>query len=1149
MLLAALRLLPGVPLPRRHQAKTHDSCPQQVWGSIGQRRGSANVPPSGVKTCHNSVCQPVRLVLQRSQCSATSEHPSGVEKALGNTRPREAAEVDPLIGQLLEPVVTALLGRARDGLRVPPEEQALGHVISEHLRACLRRQLIGLPPPPAEVEDSIVERLAEIAAAAGLSIDNVAGTTSDTMLSAAERLMGRDWATLGVYDNAGIHQPLDLTALFEDFAGTLELAIIAGSRTESSLIGVANDVNFHNVSMLCREVLALLRKLDGASGRGPEVIVERASRTQKLLLSRRKAFTLSTDPYVEPRHLGEWNRWCGEVPWAQRILDDIEEVEQVLEAFEARGDARTALRQLRLAFADGGPYSTLLVTLRDSRLSVVDAEVAALKRDTGDVAPVEHARRSLSRIRREADDPRYQCCFAVTGSTGAGTTHLLLEMLTKASERGDLFVIIETHDTSDFETALLQSVSKRLGTPVETLADLRPVHDQLQRTGRILHLVGEDLEHHAEKPRLMRALPAVIDATTEYLCIRWLLTSNLDSFDSVQPEGVPGFWRTYGEASNQRAHEEGAAIGGWRNLDVTNAADAVGLRLLHQLADPEDEPEVVELLKHLNDFQGEQSSFANPLPAKLRWQAVRAGEKDRPITDAQDPKFAELLWAHLLSKGLEQEKPAFRPVLAAQLEQAVQQMCDRLISGSEGVKIFPPSPGLEDIDPNHIIRLQQMSLVSQPSSSNRQDLYVRPRHNSFWGLRIAEALSDSANPSAESGDHQLSREEWIDRWKRRAKNGDQLAQSVCQYLLGIAAGAGTLSSGELWRTWLRDPSAPREPLLMAAAAAPQEFNGLTLRRVSRLSYRPESRREAFVLLRLLGSARNAHWEADQRLRVLGQHWGLLADLELNSYAAYVVQRILRAPGSLNEDNFFASFEALLGCEVAGVSRIAANVLHERAVEIFGSRSLPRITVALYRYLSGRPPRRIVERNERGRRRNQGGQRQNTRPDLAAPDRDALPDHFTEILLRHQFNEAQPAAALRRLAASEWWSLEKRPVPPVGSRINRGLAMRMEAQAAIAFGYCAHSEGPSENFAKVIDDIVAGRLLQEIYTPRRLTVALYMIKHSVVTRARWNLLVDPSLHPALLALASSDRLPSGDRKNLDTLLACNGLDPRQAGARK
>lgn len=1072
----------------------------------------------------------------------TPEHPSGAKRTLINARTNGASEMDPLIGQLLKPVATAILGRARDGLMVPVEDQALEHVIVEHLRACLRRQLAGLPPPPAEVEDSIVERLAEIAAVAGLSIDNVTGTTGESMLSAANRVEGRDWSALGVYDHAGIHQPLDLTALFEDFARTLELAIIAESRTEPSLMGVANDVNFHNVSMLCREILALLRKLDGASARDPAVIVERASRVQALMLSQRRAFNLGTDPYVEPRQLGEWNRWCDEVPWAQRILSHIEDVEQVLEAFEARGDARTVLRQLRIAFAGGGPYSTLRVLLRGTRLSVVDAEVAALLRDTGDVAPVERARRSLSRIRREADDPRYQCCFAVTGSTGAGTTHLLLEMLAKASDRGDLFVIIETHGTDDFETALLQSVSKRLGTPVETLTDLTPVYEHLQRTGRILHLVVEDLEQHAEKPRLMQALPAVIDATTEYSCIRWLLTSNLDSFDSVQPEGKLGFWLRYGQAIDQRAHEDGAAIGGWRNLDVTNATDAVGLRLLRQLADPEDEPEVAELLKHLNDFRGEQSTFANPLPAKLRWQAVRAGRKDRPITDAQDPKFADMLWEHLLSKGLEQVKSAFRPVLAAQLERTVEQMCHQLNSGAERVKIFPPSPAFGDIDPTHVIRLQQMSLVSQPASSNRQDLYVRPRHHSIWGLRIAEALSAGANFSAEPGEYQLSREQWIDRWKRSAKNGDQLAQSVCQYLLGIAASAGPSSFDELWRTWLRDPTAPREPLLMAAAAAPEEFNGLALRKVSRLSYRPESRREAFVLLRLLGSARNDRWEADRRLRVLGQHWGLLADLELTSYAAYVVQRILRAPGSLTEDNFFASFEALLGCEVAGISQIAANVLHERAVEIFDARSLPGITVALYRYLSGRPPRRGVERTERGRRRIPRGQRQDSfRPDLASRDRDTVPDHFTEILLRHQFNEAEPAAALRRLAASEWWSFEKRPIPSVGSRINRGLAMRMEAQTAIAFGYCAHSEGPSEDFVKVVDDIVAGRLLREIYTPRRLVVALYMIKHSVVTRARWDLLVDPALHPALLALASSNRLPSGDRKNLEILLACNGLD--------
>ena len=88
-----------------------------------------------------------------------------------------------------------------------------------------------------------------------------------------------------------------------------------------------------------------------------------------------------------------------------------------------------------------------------------------------------------------------------------------------------------------------------------------------------------------------------------------------------------------------------------------------------------------------------------------------------------------------------------------------------------------------------------------------------------------------------------------------------------------------------------------------------------------------------------------------------------------------------------------------------------------------------------------------------------------------------------------------------LARQGWWTGRRQQIHP-------GLALHMAQQINLAFGRTAHGKGPDEAYVGVVEDLLDGTLLPRATHQVRFSIAMYLVKHSVPTYARWDLKGQP-----------------------------------------
>lgn len=1045
----------------------------------------------------------------------------------------------PIAKALLTPTATFVAKKLINRVLPPADVKELQRLCSVQLQKALDEALEPFPNAADMYRVHLYDRLATVLDDAALKLTGVESVTPQVLVAAAEADEAADWSTFGLPDEDGEFRVLDFRPILEQFQNDLRPALhVEVLRAKSSLKHLADSLNFgaleEGLDELRGTVLALAphgttRDLDDAWSRA------RNSANVRLAERRVRADTRISVPTTQESEWAAWTREPGwralVLEWLKKLADGVPDVTSDL-----AGEVTEMVQEVS---RPGQTFSQMCMAVDVDLLRKVESRVNKFQNDPQSPRGIGGVGYAARWVRKQVERPTFKNCFAVTGSFGSGTSHFLTSVFAKAETGGDIAVLVAPKPGQTFGAAACAALGESFGRDVRTLGDVAAL-TSAKYADSTIYLCVEDVDRYIGDSLRLDELMETIDASTATPGLRWCLTANLDSYYRVI--GKSGnLWARYGVATDVDAVADGTAIGGWRNLDALNAKHSLGLRVLEELAS-EEQADIETIRANLKEFKGEQSAFANPLPALLRLRALQQNKTVRPLTDPQDPAFIELYWDYLLDQRNLVEQPADAGHSEYVTARTVGIITERLMAlppaPSEAyvpnVTLFPAPAGTEDVDPEANARLRWMGLLRDQLLAPDQvrdrtvvnaDLGFLP----FWGLRLGERLLEEFEAGDEQ-DHPALLE-----WRDRAIGVDEVAKSACQFALGIAAEQGTPKSKDLWRTWHYGEDSPRVAFLLAAAAAPPEYNTFAARWVGSRRYRPITRREMFLFLRLVGSARNADWGADERLRAVKPHWSRIGELGLAPYAQHVVQRVLRTPGLLTANNYVDTCRALVGSEEAGVADVAARVIVQRGIRgLFGLEQMPKVAVEVFKGVSEGPTRTRSQRP--GDRR-----RDDYRPELGT--KGCFPHLFSEHLLDYLFSQDRPSDVLRDMADVGWWSIG-RPKERGEQSVHRMLAILVEMGANAKFGYTAHDNGPDDDYVAVVDDIINGDLLYENSEKRRLTVALYLIKHSSRTYGRWNLEIAEQLHPSMRALDARRGLEREEVGHLRELMERNGLVPGQ-----
>ena len=286
--------------------------------------------------------------------------------------------------------------------------------------------------------------------------------------------------------------------------------------------------------------------------------------------------------------------------------------------------------------------------------------------------------------------------------------------------------------------------------------------------------------------------------------------------------------------------------------------------------------------------------------------------------------------------------------------------------------------------------------------------------------------------------------------------------------------------------------------------------------------------EAFVMMRLLAKAPTPDWKAHDRLTVLRVQRPVITRYGLHTYAGHTTRAVLTSPDLLEQGNYVNTCLALLGCEETGTADIAAQLMVDNGVRLFPDQEeLVRHTIRFFQRAS--KPRTDPATSRKAKRKAAVVKP----PNLTLPDGSTFVQRYADTLLDRLIHGPDAAQTVRVLARFGWWA-------GAGQQIDPAVAFHLVQQLNLAFGRTAHGRGPDEAYLGVVDDLLTGTLLPHAHYLDRFRIVMYLVKHSVPTRARWNLTVDPSLHAPLAKLWSDKTFRKRESTRLEQLCKANSI---------
>jgi hypothetical protein len=1031
----------------------------------------------------------------------------------------------------------------------PEEQRALTKLRTEVLGEVLDSRLAAYPAVPKYYRNQLLGNLELALGQAARTADSMptfGAADAPDLIQQARQHPSLDWSTFGVYQGDDFYR-LDEAEILQDFLIVLGVRLRnEARRADSTLANLANQIDHIEILRILSDVVGQALAMSVAVGTAKDVAGarKRAADRQRGVVAARTAEDLARPQHIESGLMEQWLKWVAMPSWSAQVAEALRAVASALNGHDA-----VAARSLEAVAADAvtqpEPYRELQVKLSRLPLEAVCNALSKEKMRAGDPDGMRNggaadrgaALHQALWLKQQVTKPEFHKCFNVAGSFGSGTSRFLTSVAQAVDGSGDLAVIMNIGSGESFGSMFLRQLSEVFGMDFRDIRDTAVLLDGEGGQKRRLYVLIEDADQQIRDEASLTDILRLVEASTAVPGIRWCFAANLDNLHAVLPSNDPMFWSLYGFVPKDRTGTARAEPDGWINLNALNVDRSVGLRLLQEVA-KEERPDLQMVLAQPQAFASENATFANPLPAWMRFEAAAAGHSSHPVSDPQDPYFIGQYWSFLKLRHLRRDALSPTGTADVEAENTVRVLSQALqLSGKDFVPLDTTGhgdPGTISVDDQAALALRRMGLLRLSLQGDptveQLVLAAKPVFAPFWGYRIGRLVLADLHRGTDADYANLARALRV--WYRQARSGESLAEAVCQYTLGGLTEEGTKPNVAVWQAWERDAQAPRVPLLMAGAAAPKAFSRFAVEMVTRPRYRPATKREAFVMMRLTAKASSPGWKADRRLALLSAQRDIIVRYGLHTYATYITRTILTAPGLVDRGNFNDTCTALLGCEQTGTAQIAALLMAENGLKLFGSHEAAvHATLGFFQRISmpirqpGQPRRSDAKSRTQ---RPQGKLRV-----LTTPDGGTFPQQLVVALLSRLLQEEDAAETVRMLARLDWWTGRR-------LRIEPGMAFYMQQQLTLAFGRTVHRRGPDAAYVGVVEDLLDGTLLAQADHRERLTLAMYLIKHSVPTYARWNLRIDPDLHHALARLWNDRDFRSREYAKLAPLCIANEI---------
>lgn len=374
-------------------------------------------------------------------------------------------------------------------------------------------------------------------------------------------------------------------------------------------------------------------------------------------------------------------------------------------------------------------------------------------------------RQKLIDIRKERDDPRYQRCFLVSGSLGAGKTNFLLSLLKNADAadnknndpdgasppaegRNFLVLLLEPpYSDESLEETILRGIEiATMGMRWRSLEDFNRLLEGYNQTLNARPLtpkmrlviaiddVQEWLLRGKSGERTLEALTRRISSYTKLHNVYWALT--LHDTDYPEVSGSSWFWQTYshffrdaylsstaelsqprrGNFDHSRIAASGLNIGGWLVLDELNRESMLGRRLLEKLLNQHEVNEALALVPP-SEKESVERQLASPFIAWLLFEL----HDDLPLN-----QIVHLNYIEFVERFWTKRRTALRGALEDELKDDLSDASNAYTLLEQGIAVLAKAL-LHEPDPFPLVSPVVDSMTEIARQDTRIDYKLRER--------------------------------------------------------------------------------------------------------------------------------------------------------------------------------------------------------------------------------------------------------------------------------------------------------------------------------------------------------------------------------------------------------------------------------------
>jgi hypothetical protein len=312
-------------------------------------------------------------------------------------------------------------------------------------------------------------------------------------------------------------------------------------------------------------------------------------------------------------------------PWHQSLLDALIEL-------------KCDVKFLDLEVA----YESLVRQVKEDLLPKLEKRLKALKAASSDNKEVGKFESKLAHLKLILYLTRYDRCFLVLGSVGAGKTHFLLRLLNQvAHEQSVVFPLLldsSTYSKGRLEEFLVEQVKKWSKQDWYSLQDIDRF---FKRQSLKLVLIVDDIHKWIDEVNKFEdELQSVIAEATKYRSILWVITCRDKAYYRLS---LPMFWKYYGYM------QEGQLTpNNWLVLDHLNEASSVGINIIRYSREDDCDFTSFDLSEETRSRSTTKSFINNPLFA---WTLAKM--TDIPLSAVVGfnyIEFVEKYWERLRSR-------------------------------------------------------------------------------------------------------------------------------------------------------------------------------------------------------------------------------------------------------------------------------------------------------------------------------------------------------------------------------------------------------------------------------------------------------------------------------------------------------------------